>query len=638
MNNPSHRRAASVRRLHSLMLAASALAVATTPASRLAAQEAPPPAAAPESHAVTLEPVVVSAMRMPTDPRSTPSVVTVLSQVELAEAQVPDLAGAIARVPGVNIARTGGVGGQTSVFIRGASADHTLWFVDGIRMNTGDGDYRNFLGAADLAGIDRIEVLRGPQSTLYGSSALGGVILVDTASGCGPLTGVVSATVGSFETVGGGVAVSGGSSAVGYSASVSSLTTQNERDYNDYTGLSYSTRIEGRLTPVLLVGATLRGQQVDVESPGSTLFTSVGRVDSVNHLSTLYAEVAPVEGFRSRLTYGWVQQEYTYIPVPPPVGSPFDSDYYSRDTRNVVDWKNSWEVSEQVALVAGATIETERVTTVTPFDRNRFDNDSHGAYASATLRPVEGLSVLGGVRYDDFEQFSDATTWRVGAAYQVAEQGPKLRGNYGTGFNAPRPIYVVGGPWYNPNPGIQPEESKGWDLGFDQVLARDVATLGVTYFRNRFTNLFTYDFTVPGILNTGRASSEGVETALRLTPHADVTVDIAHTYLKATNDVLDVPLVRRPRHVFDAQAAWQATQPWLVGAGVRFASRRFDGSTSAPDRVEDYTTVRLFTHYEVAEGVLLKLRVENLLDENYAEVRGYPSLPLAVYGGVEWRF
>jgi vitamin B12 transporter len=140
------------------------------------------------------------------------------------------------------------------------------------------------------------------------------------------------------------------------------------------------------------------------------------------------------------------------------------------------------------------------------------------------------------------------------------------------------------------------------------------------------------------MLNTGRASSEGVETALRLTPNADVTVDIAHTYLTATNDVRDVPLTRRPRHVFDAQASWQVTRPWLLGAGVHVASRRFDGSTSAPLRVEDYTTARVFTAYEFAPGLVAKLRVENALDERYSDVRGYPSLPLGVYGGLEWRF
>lgn len=192
--------------------------------------------------------------------------------------------------------------------------------------------------------------------------------------------------------------------------------------------------------------------------------------------------------------------------------------------------------------------------------------------------------------------------------------------------------------FYNPNPTLKPEESTGWDIGFDQVIVPDRATLGVTYFNNDFTNLFVYDFLIPGIVNTGKASSEGVEVALNLTPVKDVVIDIAYTWLEATNDSAGVQLIRRPRHVFSGDIAWQATKEWLVGAGLNFSSRRYDGPSKTPVRVEDYTTVRLFTQYQVTKDITVKFRVENLLDEEYQEVRNYPSLPLAAYGTVVWHF
>ncbi|MFA6960995.1 MAG: TonB-dependent receptor [Opitutaceae bacterium] len=591
-----------------------------------------------EADPVLLDHVVVSATRTATDPLATPSVVTLLNTTDLANAQTPDLAAAIATVPGVNVARTGAVGGPTYVYMRGASNDHTLWMVDGIRMNTGDATVANFVGGADYAGIGRIEVLSGPQSTLYGSSALGGVILVDTASGCGPVSGSVTTQAGSFGTYGSSAAVKGGSKSIGYSASLSSFSTQNERDFNDYESVSYSARLESQLTPVLLVGVTVRGQDATSDAPGSVGSTFVGIVDSTNTLATVYAAWTPVESFHSRLTYGWVQQEYTYTAEAPPRGNAFDSDYYSRDTRNVFDWVNDWAVTDWLSLVGGGTLDYEKVHSFSDPTVNDFNNDSQAAYLLANVTPVEHLTVLGGVRYDHYDESGDATTWKTGVSYYIVPSRTKLRVNYGTGFNAPRPVYVVGGPFYNANPSLQPEESKGWDAGFDQEIWKDRATLGVTYFHNDFTNLFVYDFTIPGIVNTGSATSEGVEFSLNLTPVEGVKTRLAYTWLEATNDTVGVPLTRRPRHVFDAETSWQATQAWLVGAGVHFAARRYDGSTTAPVRVEDYTTVRLFNQYQVTKAVLVKARVENLLDEKYSEISGYPSLPLAVYGSVEWRF
>ncbi|HEY9249834.1 MAG TPA: TonB-dependent receptor, partial [Rariglobus sp.] len=437
---------------------------------------------------------------------------------------------------------------------------------------------------------------------------------------------------------GGSAAVQGGVKDTGYSVSLSAFSTENERAFNDFTNVAYSARMETLLTPVVLVGVTVRGQDSSADSPGAVGSTYVGTVDSTNTLATLYAEWTPVEAFRSRLTYGWVQQEYTYTPEPPPVGNAYDTDYYSRDTRNVFDWQNSWTVTDWLSLVGGATLEYEAIHTFSPPASDDFDNDSRAGYVLANVTPVEHLTILGGIRRDHFDESEGATTWKSGISYLIPATSTKLRANYGTGFNAPRPVYVVGGPFYNANPSLKPEESEGWDVGFDQVVWKNRATIGLTYFHNDFTNLFIYDFTIPGVVNAGKATSEGVELALNLTPVDNVKARLAYTWLEATNDTAGVPLTRRPRHVLDAETSWQATPVWLVGAGLHFAARRYDGSTTAPVRVEDYTTVRVFTQYQVARNTLAKVRVENLLDENYSDVLGYPALPLAVYGSVEWRF
>ncbi len=586
-----------------------------------------------------LDPMVVSSNRIPTETQMVTSAVSVVPLEFTEEAQVETLAGALAQTPGISVVQTGAKGGPVSIFIRGGESDHTLFLVDGVRMNTGDASYTNFLGAADLAGVDRIEVLRGPQGTLYGSSALGGVIVVNTAYGThGDPVSALSAYAGSFDSYGASVSTRGSVDDASYSFSLSTDSTDNDRPLNEFDQYSYSGRFETSLTDRLAVGLTLRGQNTSAGAPGSVGSTFIGEVDSVNHLATAYAEWTASDELSAKLIYGWVQREYTYTPVPPPVGNPWDTPFYSRNTRNVVDLQTVWTPDARFDLVAGVNIETEDITTITPTANNGFENDSQAAFALGTFRPTEHSSIVAGLRYDDFDLWGNDTTWKIGFSHYLPESGTKLRANYGTGFNTPRPVYVVGGPFYSPNPNLEPEESEGWDVGIDQSFAEDNGTLSLTYFDNRFENKFEYDSAIPGMENVGRASSSGVEAAVSYIFNRALSTLVSYTYSDSQNDVTGVPLRRRPEHIISAAANWRVTEDWLLGAGLSFAAQRYDGSATTPVKLPDYTVARAYTSYDFGNGLLVKLRVENAFDEEYEAVRGYPSLPVAVYGGVEWRF
>ncbi|MCX6950600.1 MAG: TonB-dependent receptor plug domain-containing protein, partial [Verrucomicrobia bacterium] len=225
-----------------------------------------------------LDHLVVSAARLPQDPLYTPSSVSVLSLPDLQLLQVDTLKTALAQTPGVIVVSTGATGGQTSVFMRGANADQVLLLVDGVRMNTTEASYLNFLGGADLGGLGRVEVLRGAQSTLYGSSAMGGVILAETAAaGDGAPSGVAMVQTGSFDTLGASVSVRGRSGWLGYSGSFGREQTDNDRPNNAYKQSSYTARLEAAAAPTLLFGVTLRGQQGAYDEAGSLLFAGAGR-------------------------------------------------------------------------------------------------------------------------------------------------------------------------------------------------------------------------------------------------------------------------------------------------------------------------------------------------------------------------
>jgi vitamin B12 transporter len=575
-----------------------------------------------------LDQMVVSASRTPQDPRNTSSAVSPISLDELATEQITTLKDALAQQPGVIVVNSGAVGSQSSIFLRGANSDQTLFVVDGVSMSSRSASDQNFLGGADLAGIDRVEVLRGPQSTLYGSTAMGGVILIDSAHGAGPVTGKIEATAGSFGSYGGEISTAGAGGRFGFSGSLGYDQTENDRPQNDYDGWSGSTRLEYNASPEVLVGFTFRGLKSSYDEPGSTLFLSPGHVDFSNYLTTVYAQARLGDGITSRLTLASHLIDYDFT-------SSYGSSP-SHNNRRIADWQNTWEASQKVEVVAGLNHEESRYDVA---DTPTSDRLAAG-YASATVRAADNLTLTGGIRYDDYRSAGDATTGRAGIAWNVTKT-TKLRATYGTGFNAPGSDDIFGVPSYGqlPSPGLQPEESRGWDVGVDQNLFGGAGALALTWFQNKFHNLFDYEIvdfdTYAGrTINRAHATTEGFEVAASGRVNSRLTMRASYTYLEATDDDTGERLDRRPRNTGDAEMRVLIAQGWLAGAGLHVVAGRLDGGTP----LEDYTTMRFFVSYAGPNNLRVNLRVENALDEAYQEVRGYPALPRGAYGSIDWRF
>lgn len=591
---------------------------------------APTPSVDPsvETAASPLAEYVVSATRTLQERRIATSAVSLLPLSDLVSAQVGELRRALDQQPGVNVITTGAVGGQASVFIRGASSHQTLFVVDGVRMSDRAASYTNYLGGAPLAGFERVEVLRGPQSTLYGSSAMGGVVLMETARGEGPATGAVAAMGGSFETWSAGVAVRGGAGPLGYSATVGRYETANDAPDNEFAQWSAAGRLDFAVSETVAVGATVRWFESDLDDVGSRSWPAAAQIRSENLLATVSAEMELGEAWTSRLTVARHERDYRYA----------DSWGASvmGNVRRIAEWQNTWRASDVVEVVAGASHERSRYDIA----GGRTRDELSAGYVSATWRVQPALTLTGGLRYDDFDTFGDATTGRAGASW-LARPNVKLRASYGTGFTAPGSDDRFGVPTWGQlaNPDLAPEKAEGWDLGVDLASAGGGVTAALTYFQNRFRNLFEWemvDFTTfeGRIVNRARAKTEGVELAVGARLAAAVRTRLAYTYLEARNQSDDVRLVRRPRHAVDAELVVEPGRAWTVGAGLRVVADRMENGV----RSEDFTTVRLFTSYAVRDDLWLKLRVENALDEKYEEVLDYPSLPRGVFGTVEWRF
>ncbi|WP_404421213.1 TonB-dependent receptor plug domain-containing protein [Nibricoccus sp. IMCC34717] len=594
----------------------------------IAQAQTAPEAKTADTHRVELAPVVVSASRTAQDPLYVPSAVTPLVLTDLRAAQIVLLSDALASAPGVAIARSGAVGGQASLFMRGAASHQTLFVIDGIRMNDRSTLYQNLLGGAGVAGYDRIEVLRGPQSTLYGSSAAGGIVLLNTTHGCGALSGRVAATGGSDGTFGGSAETSGGNDKLGYSAHVDRFQTDNERDWNKYWSWGASTRVEYVATKGVLLGFTARSQEGSYQEPGTKTWPSHATVADDNHLGTVYAELKSDEQFASRLTLGQHNRHYRY------------SEWWGasdlRNRRRILDWQNTFTPSEVFEVVAGTNWETSRywVNGVRSSDRVT------AAYLATTLRPAKQWVLTGGLRYDDYGTFSSATTGRAGVTF-LAGPTTKLRATLGTGFIAPGvdDRFGVSAWGQRPNPNLRPEKATGWDLGVDQQLKAIDSTASITFFDTRFRDLFEWEYvdyvTYEGqIVNRARAETQGLEVALASRIAGGLKTRVSYTYLDARDSQTQARLARRPRHSLDAQVAWEAGDQWSVGVGTRLVAGRFDLGKDQPG----FATFRAFARARLAKQLSASVRVENGLDRRHEEVLGYAALGRQVFGSLEWTF
>ena len=509
----------------SLRLAAAgsaALVVLTFP---LAAQQTP-------SDSVRLDDVVVTASRAASDARLRAASADRLSAAELDRRGITRLESALRLIASTGFTATGATGGASSVFLRGVSSNQTLLLVDGIRMNDANALAGSLLGGFELGALDRVEVVRGPQSTLYGGAAIGGVIAVGTeapppgAFWRGQLSG------GSFDTwrgrIGGAVD-RGRTSLVG---DLSFVDTRNQRPRNEYDQRTEHVRVEHRAGPGLRIGASFRGLQQSYLSPGdlrTTNTTPEGRTRFENHLGTAFVDWNVTRRWDTRVTAG--AQRYSLRGT-----SRFDGgdEFVATltETRWVLDWQHRLSVTPTLEAAAGLDREWSSVVD------NGLPHDERllAEYAEASWTPASTVALTAGLRHDDYSTFGRAVTGRVTAALFVPALSARLRGTWGTGFMPPSLAARYGSAFQRANPAIRPERSTGWDLGVDWFLPSGGVTLGATVFRNRLRDLIGFegaDFPALGrSINIARARTQGVELTTRIRAGA-VDLRGAYSYLEA---------------------------------------------------------------------------------------------------------
>lgn len=586
--------------------------------------------------------IVVSATRIETPVTEVASSVTVIGRDEIARRGVTTLVDALEAVPGLSMVRTGGPGQLASPFLRGGSPDHTLVLIDGIEINDPSAVGRGAsLDILDAAGVERIEVLRGPQSSLYGSDAMAGVINIVTRSGAGKPSASLLLEGGSYNTFTEAATLQGGSNRVHYAASVNRVDSQGisaagRRYGNGEKDAYHATSAAGRLgfTPAECLGLDVIARYLDSYTQfdaaggegGDALGTygeeqrlflrtqaRVGEADSawVNNLGVAYTD----HDRKSHSAWG---------------DSTFEGQLFK------VDWKSDLRVCESHTATLGAEYENERAKADT---LSRHTADTLSAYLQDRWTITEPLSLTMGGRVDDYDTFGSAWTYRVAPLYAIESTGTRLRATYGTGFKAPS-LYQLYAPAteYGPigNADLEAEKMEGWDAGVEQVLCPHL-TVGATYFENSYRDMIEYGY---GFENHARAETRGVEFSSTLRATDALTIRATYTYLDTENKTTGEELIRRPNHraTLDADYAWTAC--FRTGIGAQYVGNRSDNLYTAtmmgPEHVtlDSYTLVNLRASCQVSPRVEVYARVENLLDEKYEEVAGYGTPGLSAYGGV----
>ncbi|MDB6095366.1 MAG: btuB 1 [Verrucomicrobia bacterium] len=588
----------------------------------------------------TLEPFVTSATRTPAAVRTVGSDVDAFTSADLARRQITSIAQALGGAAGAPLFSSGAPGAATSLFLRGANSNQVLFLVDGLRFSDPNTDYNLFLGGACLGACDSLEVAHGPQSTLYGGEAVGGVVSLRSLRGTGAPTAQATVEAGSFGTVQGALSAQGEQDTWAYNYSAQGGHTDNARANNSFDSVNASLRLDRRVNARVEVGATLRWFRGIYGDPGDRHTNDPDNEDREdNVLGTFFADVAVTDTIRTHVIAGG--QDRHFVSENPTPGVPTQVTDV-RNRRAVLDWQTTFSGLESQRITAGVTGERNHTRNTGFGDIDRRQS-LLAFFVQDEFTPVENVFLTAGLRSDDFDTFGQATTGRATAAWLTAARSLKFRASYGTAFRSPSFLDLYGkSAFYVGNPSLRPEKARGWDAGVDYYLSANRGTLSATWFSTDYTDLVVFNFAVfPGtVVNVERARTQGLE--LTYTAHLTTTTEgrLAYTYLEADNRSANSRLLRRPRHSLNADLLHTFGKGFSAGAGVAYVADRqdVDAASFLTINAEDYTVVRLFAAWQLNARLAVKVRVENLADEQYEPVNGYPANGVGAFASVEWKF
>jgi len=623
--------------------------------------------------------VVISATKTPLSAKQVTSAVEVMTGEEMQQRKIRTVAEALRWAQGLAVFQTGGLGTSVGVRMRGGTPQQTLVLIDGAIVNSAtDGSYDFANLTSD--NVERIEILRGSQSMLWGSDAMGGVINITTKRGRDQPNVSAFAEYGSFNTIREGGSLAGKKGPIDFSGSITRLDTAGfsainyrrgaaERDgYHNWQGslrvgadlprdgrLEFSFRwLEGRVNfdGFAFNSATFASDPADVFAARSKSAQYIYAGNYDQPITAWWSQKLTLSRATENLVSdGGVVERNLVTGAGGLIGFPFRSQIGT--TSNRVEWQHNFQVGKPLSFTAGYQFREQRgdnrdlLTNTTVFADKV--TSSHAGFGEARLNLWDRVFGTAGIRQDEYNAFGSATTYRITGGYLHRETGTKLRGSYATGFRAPT-INELFFPGFG-NPNLQPEKSQALDAAIEQTLPGDRGTISVGYFWTRYRNLIVSAFdpaicTEPGSFgfcaqNVGLARAEGVEVSTKLKLYRDgrwvknLDLQIQYTYA-ATRDFINGPDARLPRwplHQISTVISYQPIESVKANLEGRYVGERF-GNVGNNFATSSFVVWNLSASYDVTKFMQAYLRLDNIFNEKYEETLFFGTPIRSIFGGV----
>ncbi len=637
-------------------------------------------AMADQSEVIQTPDVVVSATKTPIPAKQVTSAVEVITGEEMQQRKVRTVAEALRWAQGLSVNQSGGLGTSVDVRMRGGTPEQTLVLIDGAIVNSatiGNYDFANLTSD----NIERIEVLRGSQSMLWGSDAMGGVINITTKRGRDKPNVSAFAEYGSFNTIREGASLSGKKGPIDFSGSITRLDTAGfsainyrrgatERDgYHNWQGsvrLGADLPKDGRLEfsfrwlrggvnfdgfafnpltftsdPADVFGARTRSSQYVFAGNYSQPITSWWSQQLTLSRAT-----------ESLVSYGGTIEQNVVTGATGPLGFPFNSQIET--TSNRVEWQHNIQVGKPLLLTGGYQFREQKgdntdLLLQTPTFSNKTLS-SHAGFGEAQLNLWDRLFATAGVRQDEYNVFGSATTYRVTGGYLVKETGTKFRGSYSTGFRAPTINQLFFPNFGNPN--LKPERSQGLDAAIEQTLPNDRGTVSVGYFWTRYRDLilsaqdpiacgtgpFGANFCA---LNVGLATARGFEATVKLHLYRDqpwaksLDLLVHYTYMDTENfqNGQNTRVPKWPLNQWSAILSYQPIEALRANLEGRYVGERFN-NVGNNNPIASFLVWNLSATYDVTKYVQAYMRFDNIFNEKYEEILFFGTPIRSIFGGV----
>ncbi len=594
---------------------------------------------------------------------------TVITAQDIEAKQQTTVEEVLKGVPGLDIVANGGPGTMSSVFTRGADSKNTLILIDGIMFNDPSGSNRG----ADLANltvdnIERIEVVRGPLSVLYGSNATAGVINIITKKGKGKPTAYAGAEGGSYgtwKTYGG---VSGSIGKSNYSLSASKAETDGfsiANDDNDriphsgntseddgWENLTLSGKVGYEFTNDFDIQAVIRYLDSEVETddwgPGYTGDRFDGYPYTANPTGTKEQRTESEQFFGKVNLHNYFFERFFESTLAYQI-SDHERQSYENDGSQSYDyegktreasWQGTLNFSDMNYLTAGAAYFEEEMESQSSSIINK-EADTKSIWIQDQFIWGQGFDIIVGIRRDDHSKFGSKSTYRFAPAYTIEKTNTTLKASYGTGFRAPSlfELYSSYG-----SETLKPEESKGWDIGFEQSFANERVRFGVNYFDMVFDNRIGFNMTTWLYDQLeGDTKVKGVESFVSWMPTDDLNFTLNYTY-NDTEDPNGNKLVRRPENKVHLNTNYRFLQKAMVNLDFFWVGDREANSSSADmngnsvETLGAYTVVNLSASYDVTNHIKIYGNVDNVFDEEYEEAWSYATPGRSAYVGMKFTY